>query len=287
MSHKTSLRVWEHSATRGAMRCLMLALADFANDDGICWPGTAVLAEKVNESKDYTDTLIKKCIEVDELDKNAGRGRGHTTRFAILCGLDSKAQERLKGILQKGYSSAPIANEKGHASTPIAKRGTTKGVLWSAKRGTFPDTNDHTNGASEPSETAIDEKQIHHDPTHGVGDGDGRTLAFLIDRGVSAAQEFARFDYETTVIDYDARAAAGHTNAQIVRAWRSKQPTKGDTYADRKPQRPLQPDVSPGRPQRPTGRHNGTGGADLKDPGWQQREIARIQREYGIPDSEL
>lgn len=168
MSLKTMLRVWEHSETKRAARCLMLALADFANDDGICWPGTASLAEKINESSDYTDILIKKCIESGELAKHAGQGRGHKTRFAILCGLAPDAQKRLKGVLQKGYSSTPFI--KGVAETPFSeKRGTPKGVLVTPKRGTFSDTNQASFDALECAEPPIDEKLIRHDP---VGDHD-------------------------------------------------------------------------------------------------------------------
>lgn len=150
MSHKTSLRVWEHSQTQRAARCLMLALADFANDDGIAWPGTVLLSKKINETPDYTDIIIKKCIKLGELEKYAGSGRGHPSRFAILCGLSPDEQKRLKGVLQRGYSS-----------TPIKKGGTAKGVLSENKGGTFSDANNHANGASESAETPLPKNKIH------------------------------------------------------------------------------------------------------------------------------
>lgn len=113
----------------------------------------------------------------------------------------------------------------------------------------------------------------------GGGGGDARTLAFLIDEGISAAEEFAHFSYEPMRADYDARRADHQTKAQIVRAWRQKQPVQGDTYADR--QRPVQSDNAPDLPGRPPvarqGKHGPTGGSDLRDPGWREREIAKFE----------
>jgi hypothetical protein len=297
MSIKTMMRVWEHSQMRGAARCLLLALADFANDDGICWPGTANLAAKIRESDDYTATLIKKCIDAGELAHAAGRGRGHKTRFAVLCGLDTKAQNHLKGALQKGYSSTPFT--KGVSQSPFSeKRGTTKGVLESGKRGTFPDTKHPLFTAAERGETTIDEKLIHHDPgdhdhTHERsvptspptrapertgGDGDGRTLAFLESEGIGAASEFAHLPYEATRRDYAARIAAGQTRAIIVKAWRRDPPTEESDYG----RRSLQGDHAPNRPGRSAvaaprrSSDNPTGGLALRDPTYYERELAKL-----------
>jgi hypothetical protein len=75
---------------------------------------------------------------------------------------------------------------------------------------------------------------------NGVGVG-GRTLAFLIDQGVNAAEEFTDLPYESMRADYDARRADGQNNGSIVRAWRRNPPTKDYHYersrsvADRAP----------------------------------------------------
>lgn len=65
---------------------------------------------------------------------------------------------------------------------------------------------------------------------NGVGVG-GRTLAFLIDQGVNAAEEFADLPYDAMRADYDARRADGQNNGSIVRAWRRNPPTKDHHYA--------------------------------------------------------
>ena len=43
--------VWEHSDQKGTSLLLLLAIADHANDDGICWPSVARLAHKARTTK--------------------------------------------------------------------------------------------------------------------------------------------------------------------------------------------------------------------------------------------
>jgi hypothetical protein len=64
---------------------------------------------------------------------------------------------------------------------------------------------------------------------NGVGVGE-RTLAFLIDQGVNAAEEFAHLPYDAMRADYDARRADGQNNGSIVRAWRRNPPTEASHY---------------------------------------------------------
>lgn len=83
---------------------------------------------------------------------------------------------------------------------------------------------------------------------NGVGVGD-RTLAFLLDQGMNAAEEFEYLPYDSMRADYDARRADGQTNGSIVRAWRRNPPTKdyhyersGSVAHDRAPAQPAPPE---------------------------------------------
>jgi hypothetical protein len=211
------------------MRCLMLAIADLANDDGVAWPGTAKLAEKINETDDYTDVLIKKCIETGELVKISGRGRGHKTRFAILCGLDPSAQKELKGALQNPYSSAPF-KRKGVPQ---------KGVLPSEKRGTFRHAKEPPITAVQSAETASAENDILHDPESDLpppplpptqnGGGGGvsikeeptETERYLLRErfGKKAAHDFRHFDLAACTCDIKESRAQGSGNGSIINRW--------------------------------------------------------------------
>lgn len=167
MANAVLHRVWQHSQLRGAARCLMLLLADVADQRGIAYPGKAFIADYIKESEDYTDKLIDKAVEAGELFKIAGRGRGHVTRFAILVGLNDLQIAKLKGVLEDPFS----APQKGQSSTPIPedKRGKVielKGVNQSDKRGTLLDAKQSEFEALECAETPIVKNDNHHhDPS--------------------------------------------------------------------------------------------------------------------------
>lgn len=202
MANAVLHRVWEHSQLRGAARCLMLLLADVADQRGVAYPGKSFIADKIKESEDYTDKLIEKAVEAGELFKIAGKGRGHVTRFAVLCGLNDLQIAQIKGVLQDPFSIP----QKGHPSTPIPeeKRGKVipiKGVLPSDKRGTLLDAKQVTFEAYECPETPLVKNEIHHDPDHDpsptMQTGDGGDDAFyraLRERkvGKAKAREIAR-----------------------------------------------------------------------------------------------
>lgn len=100
MSVIVTARVWKHSRHRGTIKLLLLALADFANDAGVCWPGAAKLAECINENERYTRLLIKKLIETEDLIAVPGGGRGHTTTYGVATGMSDRQRQHLNSVLQ-------------------------------------------------------------------------------------------------------------------------------------------------------------------------------------------
>lgn len=51
--------VWSNSKTKGSARLVLLALADNANDDGVCWPSIATVAKKANLERRYVIDILK------------------------------------------------------------------------------------------------------------------------------------------------------------------------------------------------------------------------------------
>jgi len=92
MSIKAMNYVWEHSPQKGSSLLLLLAIADFADDDGRAFPGVDRLAKKTRMGKRNTQYLIKKLVESGELivDSNKGieTGQGKTNLYQIA--LDSR-----------------------------------------------------------------------------------------------------------------------------------------------------------------------------------------------------
>lgn len=58
MSIKIMSWVWENSTTKGSHRLVLLALADSANDDGVCWPGMNSISKKANLARRYIVDIL-------------------------------------------------------------------------------------------------------------------------------------------------------------------------------------------------------------------------------------
>jgi hypothetical protein len=83
MSVHISSAVWKEKTTTGNTRNLLLALADMANDEGICWPSTHTLMERVNLQ---TERAIRKLLsELEEMGLIRREMRpGHSTVYHVL-----------------------------------------------------------------------------------------------------------------------------------------------------------------------------------------------------------
>lgn len=77
--------VWEHSPTTGSQRLMLLAIADAANDDGVCFPGVGTLAKKLNTTERNAQKLIRSLAKSGEITIHAGKGiktaHGWTNRY--------------------------------------------------------------------------------------------------------------------------------------------------------------------------------------------------------------
>ena len=81
MSIKWINYVWEESPYDGRRLLLHLALADFANDEGTCFPSLKTLARKARCSDTWVSLSIKKMVGegwLQIIDAGGGRGRAST-----------------------------------------------------------------------------------------------------------------------------------------------------------------------------------------------------------------
>lgn len=67
MSVLTSTKVWTYSRTRGAGLLALAALADIADDEGLCWPSVEYLAEKLRQDERNTRMVLGKLKKAGEL----------------------------------------------------------------------------------------------------------------------------------------------------------------------------------------------------------------------------
>ena len=85
MSIQAMNRVWQHSRAKGSELLLLLAIADFAKDDGSgAWPSVETLAHKTRLSDRNVQYLVDKLVAAGELDVKQGVGRGRANVYSVI-----------------------------------------------------------------------------------------------------------------------------------------------------------------------------------------------------------
>lgn len=98
MSNKALTYVWEKAPYESTRLLVLLAIADFADDDGVCFPGVTRLAAKAR----LTPRALQKHLAILEqdgwlkrqLNKGVETGRGKTNRYTILPMFNSSGERQ-------------------------------------------------------------------------------------------------------------------------------------------------------------------------------------------------
>lgn len=96
MSVRVLSRVWDGFPGGGTDLLTMLALADWSDDDGRCWPSVAAIAKKVRLQKRQTQYIVNRLLTDGFLSVDGnihGGAPGETRRYRIVL-------ERLTGVSQ-------------------------------------------------------------------------------------------------------------------------------------------------------------------------------------------
>jgi hypothetical protein len=154
MSWQATKAVWEHTKQTGYGKLLMLALAEFADADGRCWPSIETLAERIDVADRSVKRLIAQAESDGELSVCRNAGRGNTNEYVIL-------------FAAKGDASVTI-NELEKGDTPVRKGDTsvTKGDT-PVRKGDTPVTQNHqepSNNHQEPSKEPVRKRQPKKEP---------------------------------------------------------------------------------------------------------------------------
>lgn len=76
--------VWEKAVTDDpTVLLVMLALADWANDEGVCWPSVPSIAQKCRTSERTVQRIIRQMQDAGFLEVTVRRGRTHTNLYRI------------------------------------------------------------------------------------------------------------------------------------------------------------------------------------------------------------
>lgn len=105
MSIKLMVEVWHLSSINSTEKLLLLALADWANDEGLCWPSIDTLATKTSLSRRSVQGTIRKLEKGGLLRREQISGKG------VKYWLTVKDTGR-------GANPAPVQNMRGRGANP-------------------------------------------------------------------------------------------------------------------------------------------------------------------------
>jgi hypothetical protein len=110
MSIRVMTRIWEMSEQTGTKLLLLLALADSANDDGVCYPGVAYISRKARVPERTTQRLLHELVEEGELAIEFRSGRGQSNNYHILTGLEEVDRARIRARVNDENKKALAVN---------------------------------------------------------------------------------------------------------------------------------------------------------------------------------
>lgn len=91
MSIRIMSRCWDHTMVKGTHLLLLLALGDFSNDSGVCWPGIPKLAQRMRVTERQVQRAINNLERDGELfAKTMTGGRGNYNLYLVVAGRPEK-----------------------------------------------------------------------------------------------------------------------------------------------------------------------------------------------------
>ena len=94
MSIRVMDRVWEHSQQSSGALLVLLAIADFADDEGVAFPSVGTLARKARLSERQVQRVIGELVAAEELEVTPGKGRAGSHLYRVTSG---SPQHKVRG----------------------------------------------------------------------------------------------------------------------------------------------------------------------------------------------
>ncbi len=85
MSIKVMAKVWDGSSQKGSTLLLLLAIADFADENGRAWPSIETLAKKIRMSTRSAQMMVRKLVEDGELQVEQNAGPHGCNVYHVIC----------------------------------------------------------------------------------------------------------------------------------------------------------------------------------------------------------
>ena len=103
-------RVWAQSSRKDGELLVLLALADFANDQGESWPSMPVLAHKARLSERQARKVLDKLVQAGEIRRvRSNGGRNRRNRYVILLSENPEIKTLIK---EQGLNNPVFHDQK-------------------------------------------------------------------------------------------------------------------------------------------------------------------------------
>jgi len=111
MSIRVMTSVWDDLRTQAHSELLvLLALADWANDDGYCWPTISALATKARLSERAVQQILGRLTTTGRIRRIQGGGRGRANRYQVVTARNG-ASETVNAIHRKENTESETPKE--------------------------------------------------------------------------------------------------------------------------------------------------------------------------------
>lgn len=179
MSIKVMTRVWEHSTQNNGKLLLLLALADHADDNGVCWPSIGRLAQKARieprQAKRHLRALEKEGELFTLPQKGMPGGRGYTNLYFVTVALET---DEIARVLTERFDMSPEEAKKTAEQIKDGKSDTHKKGVIQGQKGVIEGQKGVIQGQKRVSSTPP-ESSYNHQGT--VKDPSTRAENFLPD----------------------------------------------------------------------------------------------------------
>lgn len=184
MSVRKMADVWEHSSHSGSKLLMLLAIADFADDDGRAYPSVATLAAKCRMKLRNANVILAALRESGELQVRFGSGPRGANSYRIVP-MQRNASQQWNAPLHG--STAPPARE---CSKPLQGNASNTSVNH---QGTISTRSRRTPKASIPEDFGISERVASWAAMKGFGLLDEHLESF---KAKCAANGYAYADWD-------------------------------------------------------------------------------------------
>jgi len=113
-------RVWDHAQQSGTSLVVLLALADRSDEDGICWPGVAWIAQRARLQSRQARNILRQLEKSRDILATIGRGRNHTNLYLVTVGL---MDDEITAIYQRRSDILPAEPDENKPAIQRHKTG--------------------------------------------------------------------------------------------------------------------------------------------------------------------